>query len=264
MSVMNLRMIRAMGLGIILCLSWCVLPVALTAAQGSGKISGLVVDSAGTPQMGATVVISSDQLLNNMAFQLLTNDRGRFSSATLPAGIYSVKVTLAGFLPAVEQDIQVRDEHTTLLEIVLGSVFTSIEKLRRQPDQQVAADDWSWVLRTSAATRPVLRWQDGDVVLGGRVNPFDKSQDQAARTRLEFTSGSDHPGSISNLADTPGSAFAYDYGLGGLGNLLIAGQFSYDAGSESNGFVAQWLPSGDSGTGPVTTLLIREWLAHVA
>jgi hypothetical protein len=208
--------------------------------------------------MGATVVISSSQLLNNMAFQLLTNDRGRFSSATLPSGIYSVKVTLAGFLPAVEQDIQVRDEHTTLLEIVLGSVFTSLEKLRRQPDQQVAADDWSWVLRASAATRPVLRWQDGDVVLGGRVNPFDKSQDQAARTRLEFTSGSDHPGSVSNLADTPGSAFAYDYGLGGLGNLLIAGQFSYDAGSESNGFVAQWLPSGDSGTGPVTTLLIRE------
>jgi Carboxypeptidase regulatory-like domain len=255
---MNLRMIRAVGLGMILCLSWCVLPTAVLAARGSGKITGLVVDSTGTPQMGATVVISSNQLLNNMAFQLLTNDRGRFSSATMPAGIYSVKVTLAGFLPAVEQDIQVRDEHTTLLEIVLGSVFTSLEKLRRQPDQQVAADDWSWVLRASAATRPVLRWQDGDVVLGGRVNPFDKSQDQSARTRLEFTSGSDHPGSVSNLADTPGSAFAYDYGLGGLGNLLIAGQFSYDAGSESNGFVAQWLPSGDSGTGPVTTLLIRE------
>jgi hypothetical protein len=255
---MNLRMIRAVGLGMILCLSWCVLPTTVMAAQGSGKITGLVVDSTGTPQMGATVVISSNQLLNNMAFQLLTNDRGRFSSATMPAGIYSVKVTLAGFLPAVEQDIQVRDEHTTLLEIVLGSVFTSLEKLRRQPDQQVAADDWSWVLRASAATRPVLRWQDGDVVLGGRVNPFDKSQDQSARTRLEFTSGSDHPGSVSNLADTPGSAFAYDYGLGGLGNLLIAGQFSYDAGSESNGFVAQWLPSGDSGTGPVTTLLIRE------
>ena len=255
---MNLRMIRAVGLGMILCLSWCLLSTAVLAAQGSGKITGLVVDSTGTPQMGATVVISSNQLLNNMSFQLLTNDRGRFSSATMPAGIYSVKVTLAGFLPAVEQDIQVRDEHTTLLEIVLGSVFASLEKLRRQPDQQVAADDWSWVLRASAATRPVLRWQDGDVVLGGRVNPFDKSQDQSARTRLEFTSGSDHPGSVSNLADTPGSAFAYDYGLGGLGNLLIAGQFSYDAGSESNGFVAQWLPSGDSGTGPVTTVLIRE------
>ena len=62
---------------------------------------------------------------------------------------------------------------------------------------------------------------------------------------FELTSGSDHPGSVSNLADSPGTAFAYNYELGGLGNLLMAGQFSYDAGSESTGFVAQWLPSGD-------------------
>ena len=193
---MNLRTIRSMGLGTILCLSWCAFAAPLMAAPASGKITGLVVDSTGTPQMGATVIISSDRLLSNMGFQLLTNEHGRFSSATLPAGIYSVKVTLAGFLPAVEQDIQVRDEHTTLLEIVLGSVFSSLEKLRRQPDQQVSSDDWSWVLRASAATRPVLRWQDGDVVLGARANPFEKGQDQSARTRLEFTSGSDHPGSI--------------------------------------------------------------------
>ena len=53
-------------------------------------------------------------------------------------------------------------EHATLLEIVLGSVFSSFEKLRRQPDQPVDSDDWTWVLRTSAATRPVLRWQDDD------------------------------------------------------------------------------------------------------
>ena len=133
--------------------------------------------------MGATVIISSSQLLNSMAFQLLTNEHGRFSSATLPAGIYSVKVTLAGFLPAVEQDIQVRDEHTTLLEIVLGSVFSSLEKLRRQPDQQVSSDDWSWVLRTSAATRPVLRWQDGDVVFSALAPIRSRSRRISPRAR---------------------------------------------------------------------------------
>jgi Carboxypeptidase regulatory-like domain len=256
---MNFRTIRAMGMGYFLCLSLCAIAAPAMAGPGAGKITGLVVDSMGTPQMGATVVITSEQqLLNSVAFQLLTNDRGRFSSSALPAGIYSVKVTLAGFLPAIEQDIRVSDQHTTLLEIVLGSVFASLEKLRRQPDQQVSSDDWSWVLRTSAATRPVLRWQDGDVVLGGRANPFEKSQDQSARARFELTSGSDHPGSVSTLADTPGTAFAYDYGLGDLGNLLMAGQFSYDGGSESSGFVAQWLPSGDSSAGPVTTFLIRD------
>ena len=133
----------------------------------------------GTPQMGATVVVTADQLVSNFSIQLLTNDRGRFSTATLPAGLYSVKVTLAGFLPVIEQDIQVNDQHTTLLEIVLGSVFTSFEKLRRQPDQQISSDEWCWVLRTSAATRPVLRWQDGDVILGVRsARHFDNPQNQ--------------------------------------------------------------------------------------
>jgi hypothetical protein len=250
-------MIRAIGLGILLCLVLCAIPAPLAAAPNSGKITGLVVDSAGTPQMGATVVITADQLVNTLSFQLLTNDRGRFSTVTLPAGLYSVKVTLAGFLPVMEQDIQVSNQHTTLLEIVLGSVFTSFEKLRRQPDQQISSDEWSWVLRASAATRPVLRWQDGDVVLGVRANRFDNAQNED-RTRVEFSSGSDHPGSISNVADSPGTAFAYEYDIGELGSLLMAGQFSYSGTSQAGGFVTQWLPSGDSGAGPVTTLLLRE------
>ena len=140
---MNVRK-SGVAASVLLGLLWTSSPGnAASPAKMSGTLAGYIRDTAGIPQMGATVVISSSQLLDNMAFQLLTNDRGRFSSASLPPGIYSVKVTLAGFLPADEQDIQVRDEHTTLLEIVLGSVFASLEKLRRQPDQQVAADDWS-------------------------------------------------------------------------------------------------------------------------
>src|SRR5580704_13701872 len=246
-----------MGLGVVLCLVLCAVSAPLAAAPNSGKITGVVIDSAGTPQMGATVVVTADLLVSDISFQLLTNDRGRFSTATLPAGLYSVKVTLAGFLPAIAQDIQVSNQRTISLEIVLGSVFTSFEKLRRQPDQQVSSDEWSWVLRASAATRPVLRWQDGDVVLGVRPNHFD-SQRQDERARVELTSGSDHPCSISNVADSPGTAFAYNYGLGDLGSLLMAGQFSYSGNSEAGGFVTQWLPSGESGSGPVTTLLLRE------
>jgi hypothetical protein len=253
----NSPTIRAMGFGILLCLASCAIPAPLAAAPNSGKITGLVVDSAGTPQMGATVVVTADRLASNLSFELLTNDRGKFSTAPLPAGLYSVKVTLAGFLPAIAQDIQVNNQRTISLEIVLGSVFTSFEKLRRQPDQQVSSDEWSWVLRASAATRPVLRWQDGDVGLGVPSNHFDNSQNQD-RTRVEFSSGSDHPGSITNVADSPGTAFAYGYGLGDLGSLLVAGQFSYSGSSEAGGFVTQWLPSGDSGSGPVTTLLLRE------
>ena len=256
---MNVRKYRAAFSALLFCFALAACSSTLHAAPNSGKITGIVMDAAGTPQMGATVIVSSGQLLNFASFELLTNDRGRFSTVSLPPGIYSIKVTLAGFLPVVEPDVQVNDQHTTLLEIVLGTVFTSFDKLRRQPDQEISADEWSWVLRTSAATRPVLRWQDGDLVLGPRLGSFDRQANSTDHARLEVTSGSDHPGSVSNEADSPATAFAYEYGLGELGRMLMAGQFSYEGGSQSGGFVTQWLPSGDAGSSnSVTTLLIRE------
>jgi Carboxypeptidase regulatory-like domain len=247
-------MMRLSVFGLLLCL----LAMPVLAAPNSGKISGVVLDSSGTPQMGATIFVTSDQLLKLSSVELLTNDRGRFSTDLLPSGTYSIKVTLAGFLPVIEQHIQGNDEHTTLLEIVLGSVFSSLEKLRRQPDQQVSADEWMWVLRSAAATRPVLRWQDDDVILGAPPAQFETSKSQAGQMRLELTSGSDHPGSVSNPADSPGTAMVYDVGLGGNQQLLMASQFSYESGSYSGGFATQWIPSGKPGVGPVTTLLLRE------
>jgi hypothetical protein len=250
----SLRTIRLILFGALLCLS--ALPA--WSAPNSGKISGVVLDSAGTPQMGATISVTSDQLFKLSPVELLTNDRGRFSTSLLPSGTYSIKVTLAGFLPVIEDHILVNDEHTTVLEIVLGSVFSSLEKLRRQPDQQVSADEWAWVLRSSAATRPVLRWQDDDVILGAAPTQFETARSEEARMRFELTSGSDHPGSVSNPADSPGTAMVYDVSLGGKQQLLIASQFSYESGSYSGGLATQWLPSGKPGVGPVATLLLRE------
>jgi hypothetical protein len=177
----------------------------LAAAPKAGRIAGVVVDPAGTPQMGATVLVSSEGLLARSAIELLTNDRGHFSTAGLPPGAYSVKVTLAGFLPAMEQHIEVNDTRITLLEIVLGSVFSSLERLRRQPDQHVASDDWTWVLRTSPSTRSVLQWQDGQIDLAQRSATAEAAQSEANHGRLVVSSGNDRPGLIGNSAAADGS-----------------------------------------------------------
>jgi Carboxypeptidase regulatory-like domain len=250
----SLRTIRALGLGLLLSLS----AMPLAAAPHSGKISGVVIDSTGTPQLGATVLISSEQLLGTAPDEFLTNDRGRFVTASLPTGMYSIKVTLAGFLPAVEQHILVDDQQTTLLQIVLGSIFSSFEKLRRQPDQAIAADEWDWVLRSSIATRAVLRWQGADDGINGQVNLAEAAPKPAVHGRLDLTSGTDRPGSVSNLADSPATAFAYDLGIGAHGRILMAGQFSYEGTSPAGGFATVWLPSGDPSDGPVTSIVVRE------
>jgi len=250
---LKLRAIWIVGGGGLLGL--CLLSLAPSAR--AGKISGVVVDPSGTPQMGATVLISSEQLLPVKPIQLLTNDHGRFSASTIPDGLYSIQVTLAGFIPAIEQHVLISEHEATRLEIVLGTLFSSFEKLRRQPDQSSGADDWTWVVRSASADRSVLRWQEDPATSGGTRAGSEGGQGQTRRGLIELTSGSDHPGSISDFADSPATAFAYSFGVGSS-RLLMAGEYNYDDEAGSEGLVAAWLPTGESGTGPVTTVLVRE------
>jgi hypothetical protein len=201
--------------------------------------------------MGATVLVSSEQLATYAEIQLLTNDRGRFSTATLPAGFYSIKVTLAGFLPAMEQHIRVNDQHATLLEVAMGSVFSSIENLRRQPGQQSAGDDWAWVLRAAAPTRSVLQWED-------LPSGIAAQNSDANHGRVVLSAGSDHPGSVSDVAESPATALVYDMGVGTSGQLLMAGQFSQEGAFNTTGLATEWLPAGEAAGGPTTTLVMRQ------
>ncbi len=255
---MKLNLIRTLGL--LLLAGLVVSP--LNAAPRAGRIAGVVVDPQGTPQMGATVYVVSEQTPNLAPVQLLTNARGIFSTDGLDSGFYSIRATLAGYLPALAEHVHVLDERVTKLQIELGSVFSSLGKFRRPPNQDTPPDEWSWVLRTSAATRPILRWDEGDVLLtGGQPSVpsgIDRPQSRHAHSLFELASGSMHPGSIANISDAPGTAFAYTLDAGVRGNLIFAGQFNYESGSGSGGVVTQWIPSGNPHTGPVSTLVLRE------
>src|SRR2546422_10053348 len=86
------------------------------AAPGYGKPSGVVVDPSGTPQMGATVWVLAEDAASSITNQLLTNQRGVFSTERLASGFYSVRVTLAGFLPSIERHVRRSEEHTSELQ----------------------------------------------------------------------------------------------------------------------------------------------------
>jgi len=249
------KTIRALGL--VAWVSFLAAP-ALPAAGHAGKISGVVVDPRGTPQMGATVFVASELAPGSEPVQLLTNDRGLFSTEGLAAGLYSVRASLAGFLPAVAQHIHVTDARVTKLEIELGTVFSTLDKFSRPANQPAAPDEWAWVLRTSAATRPILRWEDGHVVLDGQVHTTSDARSGTAHGRVELSSGTQHPGSVANSSDAPATAFAYDQRAGYRGHLVFAGQIGYESASASGGLAAEWLPTGDSASGPVMTLVVRE------
>jgi hypothetical protein len=231
--------------------------LSVHAGPNYGKLSGVVVDPSGRPQMGATVWILAEDASGAGTLQLLTNQHGVFSTDRLLPGLYSVRVTLTGFLPGIERHVRVSPNLTTLLKIELDSVFASLERLRRHPTQSTDSDDWKWVLRTSAATRPVLQWADGEVVSEDESTPAEAARQRRSRGRVELTSGARRPGSVSNLADSPATAFSYDERIGRASHLLVAGQMSYERAVAAS-IATLWLPSGDAGNGPVTSLVLRQ------
>ncbi len=219
----------------------------------SGKLTGVVRDLTGVPQMGASVEIVPEAAGVAPSQGFLTNTQGIFRGEKLLPGLYTIRVTLAGFLPTLQQHVRINPNLTTLVRIEMESMFASLEQLRRQPNSAKAdADDWKWVLRSAAGTRPVLQWDEtaAQMANGDYSGP-------APKVLMEFSDGARRPGSVSNVASAPGTAFAYNQKLGGASRLLVAGQMSYDD-TAAGGVATVWLPTGTIGSGPHTALVLRE------
>lgn len=232
---------------------------AAQAAAEFGRLSGVVVDPTGTPQMGASVILLAQRHGSSYQTQLFTNQHGIFTDQQVLPGLYDIRVTLAGFLPSVQHDVRVIPNLNTLVRVELDTVFASLDRLRHGPGQQSGGDDWKWALRASAATRPVLQWVDGPSPAISAASLDDAAQSRPVRALFELTSGSDRPGSISSAPDAPGSAFAYDISTGMIGRLLVAGQVSYAREFlPATSFAAVWAPLRDLPDGPVTELVVRQ------
>ena len=246
----------ALGLGVFVA-------APLASAQGHpkstfGVISGTVHDSNGVPQLGASVEVLSETPGIVLNAQLLTNTQGLFRVENLLPGFYTVRVTLAGFLPSSEKHVHITSNLTTVVRIELESLFASIEQLRRPPTSAaVEPDDWKWVLRSASGVRPVLQWHEEDT-----ENSTAVVADTGGRARglgqIEFTGGARRPGSISNITGAPGTEFAYDQRLDSSNHLVFAGQVSYDQDSPAGGLAAMWLPTGSVQNGPRSTMVLRE------
>jgi carboxypeptidase family protein len=223
----------------------------------SGRLSGIVNDAAGTPQLGATVEVAQESAGAMSPLGFLTNIQGAFHGERLAPGFYTVRVTLAGFLPTLQQHVRVTAHVTTVLSIQLESLFASLDQLRRQPSSTTAeSDDWKWVLRSAAVTRPVLQWMEDGSAVASNVAPDTTSS--RSRARLEFTDGARRPGSASNVSSAPATAFAYDQKLGGTSRMILAGQVNYSEQAPGGGLATIWLPTGSFGAGPHTALVLRE------
>lgn len=239
---------RTLGFSVLLALLFAATAGAQTQ---NGRLAGVVLDFAGKPQMGATVWVAPAGLSGAEALRARTTQAGRFLVDKLPVGAYTVRVTLGGFLPVLARNVVVSANATTVLKLELDSVFSSVARMRQPPKSGAEPDDWDWVLRSSADTRPVLRWNGDDD--GGSADRTTGTR--TPRARVELTSGGTEPGMVSSLTQ---SSFAYDQPIGVYGNLLLAGQFSYD-GTGTAGLATTWAPFGSSTDAPRTTFALQQF-----
>src|ERR1700681_3900992 len=127
-------------------LGWVMVIVLVVAGStpakpGYGTISGVVLDPSGTPQMGATVWLISEDAGGRTVAQLLSNQHGAFFTDHLKPGKYSVRVSVAGFLPSMERHVAVISDLTTLLRVQVETVFSSLDTLRRKSEAPAEQDD---------------------------------------------------------------------------------------------------------------------------
>src|SRR6202051_306065 len=244
---------RTLGwvIGVVLLLS-----TSAAAKTAYGTISGVVLDSAGTPQMGASVWLMSEDAGGRTVAQILSNQHGAFFTDHLKPGEYAVRVSMAGFLPSMERHVAVISDLTTLLRVQVDTLFSSLDTLRRKSDAPADQDDWKWVLRSSTATRTILQWDDTGNEIASNTLGTDLPKAQRPRALVQVTNGPLRPGSASNFPNTPTTAVSYDQQLGDLGRMLVAGQMGYDRGA-SGSIASVWLPSGTAENGPETVFVLR-------
>src|SRR5262245_10479656 len=104
------------------CLSLMTSTAGAQVKPVSGSLTGVVRDLTGTPQMGASVQVLAETAGVSSSSELLTNTQGLFRSDRLAPGLYTVRVTLAGFLPTLQQHVRINANLTTMLRIEMESM----------------------------------------------------------------------------------------------------------------------------------------------
>jgi hypothetical protein len=231
---------------------------AASPAKLSGTLAGFIKDTAGVPQMGATVLLFNryDRLIE----RVITGATGDFIFTSLPPDTYSMRVTLASFMPAVKRSIFVQPGMRSVLSINLASMLSSIELVSTGPlSGAMMSDDWKWALRSSMTTRPVLRLlpsleehTPGDPSASGGAVFSD------TRGLLKVSSGESTPFSLSNNQPDLGTSFALATSIYSHTHVQFSGNIGYGLNASAPAAGFRTTVSRSDLTGPEVKLTVQQ------
>jgi hypothetical protein len=206
--------------------------------------------------MGATVILYNryDQLIR----QALTNDQGKFAFDALSPDVYSIRVTLASFVPALRRNIAVAAGSESQLQINLASVLSTVELTSTPSRGTLMTDDWKWVLRTSQATRPVLRLVPDDPSSSRSRSMAALFSDTSGLVKL--SAGGDGGPYTGMEQQDLGTAFALATSIMGSTRVQFSGSLGYEANAAlpAAGFRTSYSRTTQGGSSPEITLTVRQ------
>jgi Carboxypeptidase regulatory-like domain len=220
-----------------------------SAAINPGVISGYVKNSAGVPQMGATV-----QVLSLAAPVVVTTDAdGHYTLKGLLPGLYAIKVTAPSFLPSIREKINLQSGSSLVVNVTLNTLFEAINLLPKTSSSPEDQDNWKWTLR-SMANRPVLRLSDdGPLVV---VSDSDNENEKVLKAKVSFLAGSD-----GQAYSTPDMAtnFAIEQSIFSTGTLGFVGSVETGTTAPSAIFRASFKHRMDNGSEPEIAITARRF-----
>lgn len=197
---------------------------AATPVKLTGAILGEVRNAAGINQMGAVVGLYNryDQLVRRVT----SNEQGRFALDQLPGDLYTIRVQLAQFMPAVRRGISVQAGSESFLSIQLANIFSTIELVSWSPARgTLMSDEWRWALKGSLATRPVLRALPGT----SSNRQLAAFRDTRGIVRLAASDGASL--ATGGTQQDLGTAFALATSIFGDHRVQVSGNVGFQAGA---------------------------------
>jgi len=204
---------------------------AAVSVRLSGAIAGSVTNGDGVPQMGALVMLFDQQ--DGLSQKAFTDEKGAFVFAGLLPAVYSIRVTLASFVPAIKHNILVQPGMRSVLNVSLATLFSSIHLVYPPEHPAFMSDDWKWVLRTAGSTRPVMRL----LPVPGVAAPSDDADKphhtvfSDTRGLVMFSAGDGSPVAGFGSDADMGTAFALATSLFGSNQFQFAGNVGSGAQS---------------------------------
>jgi len=263
MTCWHLRRRRLAGFLLTVGLAGLSLAGAAGPRGSYGRLAGSVTDSDGNPLMGATVLIlgpvwGTPKGSGPWSERIITDARGAFTVERLVPGWYSLRVVSATRLPVLRNGVRVEAGRTAEQKFVLSDIFAPLRIAAPSARVTAAGDDWKWVLRSSASTRPVLRYAD-TVQAANRPAPGSDSKKTlpAARRLVGLIPGSARG---EALAGDPGmgSVLAYLRPLSEDSDVLVAAGSMLAYGPQTSSLATAYRHHLSKGDPEELTLIVHQ------